>query len=522
MSGLGRFYRLFSIDLRSLALFRLGLATIILCDLAWYRLPNVGAFYTDDGMYPISAAEAWLGDAGGWSLCLLDGSPGFQTAMFAVTGLFALALLLGWQTRAATIGCWVMLVSIANRNALVSNYGDSIMQIFLFWSIFLPLGGKWSIDSRRKSSRQPNSAAQRPLPTAVCSIPSAVTMLQLCLIYFFAALWKWNSDWLSGSAVETAFLLEYARRESPIDLLQYKFLLRPLTISTLFLELLGPLVVWIPYRTNLIRYAMIGAFSMLHLSIELYFTPLLLSYACVVAWLLFLPASFWENRFIRRLTGENCSDEKESPSTTAEFAQPAATGVSARFRHRCTSGICIVLFIYVVMWNTATLNPKRLGFLIPHQIAWVGHVTMLGQTWDMFSRPSQHNGWFKARARLANQDTVDLLRDGETFDRDSLASNWSYYPGSRWKMFFRRLGIWKDSEPICNHVAEYLLTQWNEQHPDEQRALELSFLYYERLGDSQANGFTVRQMGSANNGEQQDWEVTLDRLDSIYSGGLLN
>ncbi|MDG2221046.1 MAG: HTTM domain-containing protein, partial [Rubripirellula sp.] len=493
-----------------MACFRLGLATIILCDLVWYRLPNVGAFYADDGMYPLAAAKAWLGDAGGWSLCLLDGSPEFQTAMFVLTGLFALALLVGWQTRLATIGCWVMLVSIANRNALVTNYGDSIMQIFLFWSFFLPLGGKWSLDARRQNSRQQNIADQPAHPTSVCSMASAVAMLQLCLIYFFAALWKWNSDWLSGSAVETAFLLEYARRESPVDLLQYKFLLRPLTIATLFLELLGPLIVWIPYRTNLIRYAMIGAFSMLHISIELYFTPLLLSYVCVVAWLLFLPASFWETRFVRRITRNFCTTNDNSTVVTAGFAQPVVMSPFTRLRHRFASCICLVLFVYVVMWNTATLNPKRFGFLIPQQIAWVGHVTMLGQTWDMFSRPSQHNGWFKARARLASQDTVDLLRDGEPFDRDSLASNWAYYKGSRWKMFFRRLGIWKESEPICNHVAEYLLTQWNQQHPDERRAVELSFMYYERLGDPQANGYTVRQMGSANNGEQQDWEVTLD------------
>jgi hypothetical protein len=43
----------FGLDLRSLALFRIGLALILLFDL-YYRALDLRAFYTDWGLYPRS------------------------------------------------------------------------------------------------------------------------------------------------------------------------------------------------------------------------------------------------------------------------------------------------------------------------------------------------------------------------------------------------------------------------------------------------------------------------------------
>ncbi len=473
MNGLGRFWRLFSIDLRSLALFRIGMATIFLFDLAVLRFPDIEAFYADSGMFPVADGRSWLSDSGRWSLCLIDGSPEFQTFMLALSAVFAVALLVGFQTRLATIGCWVMAVSIANRNLLVCNYGDRILDLYLFWGMFLPLGGTWSIDAWRRHS--------------------------------------------AGVAVEHALQLEYARRSAPIDLLPFKTLLRTSTVATLMLELLGPLVVWIPWRTQWFRYAMIVAFVTLHLSIEVFFTPVLLSYTCMVAWLLFLPGSFWDSRLVRRLTGATKPQESAAP-----IALDERPGRFVQWGRRLASGFCVLLFMFVVVWNIWTLNPKKYGYLVPEQIRWIGHVTMMDQTWDMFDRPSRHNGWFKARARLADQQVVDVLRHGEPFERDALASNWSYYRSSRWKLFFCRLGIWKETEPLHQGVAEYLLREWNEHRPEDEHAVELSLLYYERLGTSLGAGFTSRQIASVNTGEEPEWELMLQRMGGGLANGLLD
>lgn len=507
MSGLGWSYRLFSIDLRSLALFRIGIAAILLFDLAAYRFPEFDAFYADDGMFSVEHAQQWLGNTSLWSVCLINGAEEFQTAMLALTGAFAFLLLLGWRTRWMTAGCWVMAVSIANRNQIVCNYGDTMLHVFLFWSLFLPLGAKWSLDARRNrraGKREPNGN--------VCSVASAAALLQLSFVYLFTGIWKWNADWLGGTAAETALQLEYARRDSSLDQLLYTPLLQPLTIATLFLELLGPLVIWIPWRTHIFRLAMTIAFILLHVSIELLFTPALLSYTCMVAWLLFLPSAFWESGWMQRLIGKPSEAARNS---TAINREPITA--LAKYSRRLSNGVCLTLLIYVLLWNLATLPFRQLEVLLPQNARWIGHITMLGQRWDMFYRPSEHNGWYKARARLADGTVVDVLRNGEPFDANSLESNWSYYRSIRWKLFFRRLGIWEGLEPLGDPVAEYLRDRWNSQHPEDQHAVELTLLYYERLDDSSGGGFTVRTFGSAATENGSDWESLLNPLDSLLS-----
>jgi hypothetical protein len=244
-----------------------------LCDLVFLRFPELDAFYVDDGMFSLENARDWLSGTGAWSLCLLHDSAAFQAGMFALAAAFSVGLLLGWRTRWMTVGCWVMAVSIANRNPIVCNYGDTMLQVFLFWSMFLPLGARWSMDARRTPQ-----AKNAPATVRVCSPASAAALVQLSFVYLFTAIWKWNADWLEDSAAEIALQLEYARRTPSLDAFIYEPFLKPLAIATLSLEFVGPLVIWSPWRTAFFRSAMIVSFFLLHLSIELLFTPVLLSY----------------------------------------------------------------------------------------------------------------------------------------------------------------------------------------------------------------------------------------------------
>src|SRR5690349_11156361 len=82
--------RIFGIDLRTLALFRVCLALIILLDLA-LRARDLTAHYSDYGVLPRAAL---LGDIGYRfpSLHLISGSSKFEALMFVFSGVVALAL----------------------------------------------------------------------------------------------------------------------------------------------------------------------------------------------------------------------------------------------------------------------------------------------------------------------------------------------------------------------------------------------------------------------------------------------
>ena len=139
------FVAIFGIDLRTLALYRVCLALIIIMDLV-ARARDLTAHYSDEGVLPRAAL---LGDIGQWapSLHLISGSPKIQALLFMLAGVVALALLVGYRTRAATILSWLLLLSLQARNPAIMQGGDMLLYLLLFWGIFLPLDARFSVDA---------------------------------------------------------------------------------------------------------------------------------------------------------------------------------------------------------------------------------------------------------------------------------------------------------------------------------------------------------------------------------------
>lgn len=97
--------RLFGIDYRSLAIFRVGLALGIFGVLwSFFSYDGVSAFLSDDGIYPRELAMRSRSDSY-WSLYFLQGGSLFSIALLILTGISAAALLVGYYTRIATIAC---------------------------------------------------------------------------------------------------------------------------------------------------------------------------------------------------------------------------------------------------------------------------------------------------------------------------------------------------------------------------------------------------------------------------------
>ena len=230
--------RTFGIDLRSLALFRAALGTVLLADLA-LRAVNLAAFYTDLGVMP----RDWLVSVNGpwrFSLHAANGEPWFAGLLLALEALAALALLAGYRTRPANVVAFVLHGSLLNRNPLVLLGADPLLMCLLFWGMFLPLGARWSVDA---------ALARKPLEKTVhLSWASAGLLLQTLSVYFFSALFKSGREWWpEGTAVWYALSIdgyvtpigEWLRGFSPAT--------HALTYLVYFLELLGPPLALLPF-----------------------------------------------------------------------------------------------------------------------------------------------------------------------------------------------------------------------------------------------------------------------------------
>src|SRR5262245_61945085 len=171
MNARVRWTELFAVDLRSLALFRVGLAVAILWDLALRSL-DLTALYTDRGVLPREALTALFSANNYASIHFYAGvHPALTAALFVLHAAAALALLVGYRTRILTALCWYLALSLNIRNQpAASMAGDHILSLCLFWGMFLPLGARFSLDAHRAGARDAG-------PDTLVCIPGAALLL---------------------------------------------------------------------------------------------------------------------------------------------------------------------------------------------------------------------------------------------------------------------------------------------------------------------------------------------------------
>jgi predicted DCC family thiol-disulfide oxidoreductase YuxK len=280
------------LDLRSLAVFRIGLAAVILVDL-FNRFQDLTAHYTDAGVMPRTLLRE-VAPTFHWSLHALSGTVWFQGVLFAIAALIAIALLVGYRTRIATIASWALMVSLQNRNPTLLFAADYVLVALLFWSMFLPLGACYSMDSALNSST-------RKLPERFASGATFALMVQQSFIYIFSAVIKGQGTaWNDGSAVYYA--LSFDQYATPIGrfLLNFPALMTLSTHITFVLEWLGPLLIFIPFRNSFFKMLAIALFVPLHIGFGLTLNLGIFPFLSVFSWLAFLPSDFW-NRLFKRL-----------------------------------------------------------------------------------------------------------------------------------------------------------------------------------------------------------------------------
>ena len=278
------------VDLRTLALFRVALALVVLADLVT-RATDLGALYTDAGVLRRSDLLETFSWLHAWPLCihLAGGALWSQILFFAAHALFAVALLIGYRTRLATFLVWLFTMSLQLRNLYIGHGSDAELRMMLFWSCFLPLGARYSVDSvLRPPARAPRGDQQ-------LSVGTVAVVVQLIILYLSTGYAKWlHPEWAEGNAVAAVLNNDFwATSVAPL-LLQLPALCRLFTRGVLYLELVGPLLLLVPFFFGPLRTATVIAFACMHLGFAVGLRVGIFPWVSIAAVLFFLPAWFWE------------------------------------------------------------------------------------------------------------------------------------------------------------------------------------------------------------------------------------
>src|ERR687889_811134 len=277
---------IFGADLRSLATFRIGLALLVLSDLA-NRATDLFAHYTDAGVMSRTVLMRQLLNPSAFSLNLLNGGYTFQALLFGVAALAALCTLVGYRTRLMTFVVWVILLSIQMRNPLVNGSESPFLRMLFFWGMLLPLGAYWSVDRAR-------SALPRPSPRFL-SLATFALFMQIAFVYWFTAALKSGPEWRTDyTALYYALSLDQIATPIGHQLLHFPSLLQVLTFGTFVLEALGPLLLFCPFFTGPVRTGAVLAFMSLHFGIWLTMDIGIFPWISAFCMVCFFPTWFWD------------------------------------------------------------------------------------------------------------------------------------------------------------------------------------------------------------------------------------
>jgi hypothetical protein len=518
----------FSADLRSLAVFRMALALIALADLAM-RAESLLPFYTDRGVLPRRVLLGELSSEWRASLLLMSGDVVVQSMFVTLAAFAALALLVGFRTRLATIFLWVFFVSIHVRNPLVLSNADTLLRLLFFWAMFLPLGACWSVDRARASS-------PRPLTTRFLSFATVGLFAQIASIYAFGAVFKSGAEWRTDYTA-IYYALQLDQTVTPLGEYMRRFpqLLEPMTFGVYWFEALGLLLLFSPVLTGRLRMAGVLGYMLLHLGIRLTMTLGLFQWIAALAMVCFVPAWLWDKapaivrtlsaragyerrrrwlstRLARthlptratlrlapmmawqtastvasaRTIGIRSVTAPRHPSDVIPGGPPAPgrtpdVGDTVRLRSPIWANLLAAFFlVYIFALNLSTVS----DFRVPPPMAPLGALLRLEQKWNTFAPyPNKRDGWFVIPGVLRDGRQVELsavtlgdfeIHEGVSWEKPRHVAD--TFRDLHWRKYMVNLEAPKHAD-LRRYFGRYVCREWNARH-DRAEGLQGFQLYY--------------------------------------------
>lgn len=471
----------FSLDLRSISLMRMGIASLLIIDLC-IRSTSIIAHYTDSGVLPIDILFKSNWNPNFFSIYCMGSGWKIIAFLFLLNFIFAVALFFGYKTRLVTIICWVFLVSLHNRNPLILQGGDELLRMCLFWGIFMPWGARYSIDRLVLQREQAdlktndNSLSERPLNEKKTwfNVGALGYLALLFSVYFFSAMLKDSDEWRkNGTALYYALSID--QMVWPLGKMIYynAGLLNFLTHYSFYLELLCGFLLFIPIKNHWFRAIFIFLIFTFHLGISLtlyvglFFLIGMLTLIGLVPtqWIEILEKRTKNIRvFFKKLF---CYFEKIiSKRLTITYNFRFNLNENIKYQLKLLRiGFLFFILCYNVLWCLGQLNNSTIK--INERFLWLGHFFRFDQNWGMFAPTVfKDDGWYIYEAKIKNGELVDLNRNGKKVSYKKPSNIIDLYENDRWRKFGE---IWPlEPEKVKKKFCDYLKYKWNSEHPTEK------------------------------------------------------
>lgn len=251
---------LFSVDTRILAVYRILFGSVLLFDIL-NRFSIINLFYSSKSIFPTSYILSSPYKVMPFTLLPAFNQPWEIKLFFSIGVIACIFFILGYRTKLFQIIASIVVLSIHNKLTTLENGGDMVVNNFIIWSLFLPLGLSYSIDSIKNSLKKSTENTPSELNTykfnnhKILSFAYFACLVQIAMIYFFNYKTKTGSTWTELTSLHYFFELDSFL--TPIGYWAKDFLTAEfkelLTKTTLIIEMSVPILIFFPFFTNHIR-----------------------------------------------------------------------------------------------------------------------------------------------------------------------------------------------------------------------------------------------------------------------------
>ncbi len=463
------FQTLFSIDLRTLALFRVCLGLTVLYGF-YTNIINLRSLYTNEGFLPAKIFYAQIKGLWVSSIFLLNDTVAVTAILFALAVLACLCFIVGWKTRWASFWMWLFVMSVQVRNPYCLIGGDTVMRHLCFMSMFLPLGDKYAWDARPGNGQK-----------MACSFATLGVMMVLFYVYFFTFLFKMRSPvWASGEGVKIALQLAGTGTPAAAFLLRFEPLLVLLNYATLVLEGLGPILFFVPWYTAYFRTAALLGFFALQGGLFTTMSLLAFPFASTAGILPFVPSSWWD--FAARFQPMR----RAGKFFRSVLTRPAILGPvpeQGRFEMplRLFLSYAALFFTVFNLWLNLESYDKR--FALPKTLDRLSQaIVKNSEGWRMFAFEGgapKTNVWFVLVGKMEDGSEYDILQNGPV--------NWECppqfskaYRNGRFSIYVQHTQLYgRGKEFTRAFFVKHFCQEWNRTHQGLSRVIRAD-LYHVR------------------------------------------
>ena len=293
-----------TLDARSLGLGRVYLGLVLLADLL-SRARDLTNWYTNEGLLP-NHTLLWRPPSDHQLSFFFTASTwGEAAVLMALTGIVYVLFTVGYKTRVFHALAFIMAISLHGRHLLMEDGAEVTLKLLLFWTLFLPMGARFSIDALMtslKARKEVHSLqlAERGLfetaPTRAVSIAVLALILQVMAVYGFNVVHKTGKTWEEGTVLH--YVLHQDRIVTTLGLWLRPYVTLGIskfgTYSALVMEAAIVLFLVIPFKWQLWRRAAVITGISLHAGFAAFLNLGSFPWGMMAYFVMLIPPNAWD------------------------------------------------------------------------------------------------------------------------------------------------------------------------------------------------------------------------------------